>query len=201
MSKTVAVILNLKDQMSPKLFKVSKNVGNLSKEAQRANQKMANMGNRFVKNANKMIGKAVKAGAAFAALASVAVIKVGFDGLKELDEGAAKVKSIAKSALELQNIKNGLLKTSNATGIGVSELSDTQYNAISSGVKPNESLDAAVTASKLAAAGFTDSSSALKILTSTMNVYGMTGQKSMSDISDKLLITQNLGKRELCPAA
>ncbi|WP_339328139.1 phage tail tape measure protein, partial [Clostridium botulinum] len=114
-------------------------------------------------------------------------------GLGELDEGARKVKSIAQDSLQLDNIQKGLLKTSNDTGIAVKELSDTQYDAISSGVKANESIQAAVTSAKLAKAGFSDSNSSLKILTSTMNVYGLTGQKAMQSISDKLLVTQNLG--------
>lgn len=179
--------------MSPKLFKVSKNVKGMSKDMQKASRRATNMANKFSSGVNKMVGKAAKAGAAFATLAGAAVIKVGFDGLDELDEGATKVKSIAKGALELKKIKTDLLKTSNKTGIGVGELSDTQYNAISSGVGAKDSIGAAVTASKLAKAGFTDSNSALKILTSTMNVYGMAGQKAMSKISDKMLITQNLG--------
>lgn len=82
MSKTVAVILNLKDQMSPKLFKVSKNVKNMSKDMQRASRQAANMANRFTSGVNKMVGKAAKlavvgakAGAAIAAVGAVALVK------------------------------------------------------------------------------------------------------------------------------
>ncbi|MCB2310651.1 phage tail tape measure protein [Clostridium tagluense] len=197
MSKTISTILSLQDKMSPKLVGVSAKVKDMSKEMQRASAQSANMANKLGKNMMGMADKIVKTTAKFVALGAVAtagiIFKVGIDGLKELDEASAKVKSIARAALEKKNIKVGLLKTSNATGIKTGELGDTQYNAISSGVKPNESLMAAVTSAKLGKAGFTDSNSALKVLMSTMNVYGLTGTAAMQKISDKMLIVQNLG--------
>ncbi|MBU3146980.1 phage tail tape measure protein, partial [Clostridium sp. CF012] len=145
------------------------------------------------KNFEKAGDKAVKLGIAMATLAAGFVIKVGFEGMKELDEAAAKVKSIAGASLEKKDIKKGLLKTSSDTGISTTELGDTQYNAISSGVSGANSLEAALVSAKLAKAGFTDSNSALKVLMSTMNVYGKSGTKAMQSISDKMLIVQNLG--------
>lgn len=196
-SKTIATILTMQDRMSPKLFGVSKNVTGMSKEMKRAAAQSSAMANKFGKNMMSMGDKIVKTAAKFVAFGAIAaagiIFKVGIDGLKELDGAAAKVKSIAQGALEKKNIKVGLLKTSNATGIKTGELGDTQYNAISSGVKPNASLEAAVVSAKLAKAGFTDSNSALKVLMATMNVYGKTGTKAMESISDKMLVVQNLG--------
>ena len=197
MSRTIATILSLNDKMSPKLVGVSKKVAGMSKEMQRASAQSVNMANKFGKNMMGMADKIVKTTAKFVALGAVVgagvVFKVGIEGLKELDAAAAKVKTIAGANLEKKDIKAGLLKTSNQTGINTTELGDTQYNAISSGVDAKDSLVAAVTSAKLAKAGFTDSNSALKILTATMNVYGLKGQKAMQSISDKMLITQNLG--------
>ncbi len=192
-SRTIGVVLKLKDSMSGSLVKVSKKTKNMSDDMQKASKQAVHFANTAKKNFEKVGDKAVKVGLAVGALASAFIIKAGFTGLEELDNGARKVKSIAKDSLKLNNIQKDLLKYSNKTGISVDELAETQYSAISSGVKANESMMASVTASKLAKAGFTDSNSALKIMTSSMNVYGLTGQKNMQKISDMLLQTQNLG--------
>ena len=192
-SKTIGVVLSLQDKMSGGLLKINKNLQGMTKETKRASQQAVNFVNKTTKGFEKAGDKIVKWGAGLAMLAGGLIVKTGVEGLGELDEGARKVKSIAQGSLELKNIQQGLLKTSNDTGIAVKELADTQYDAISSGVKASESIQAAVTSAKLAKAGFSDSNSSLKILTSTMNVYGLTGQKAMQSISDKLLVTQNLG--------
>lgn len=192
-SKTINAILNLKDNMSGGLVRVSKNVNSMTKDMQKASKQAVNFANTAKKNFEKMGDKAIKLSAAFAGLTGGIIVKVGFEGMKELDDAAAKVKSIAGASLDKAQISKGLLKTSNATGINTTELGDTQYNAISSGISAGDSLNAAVTSAKLAKAGFTDANSALKILSSTMNVYGLKGQEAMQSISDKLLITQNLG--------
>ncbi|MBY6799548.1 phage tail tape measure protein [Clostridium botulinum] len=192
-SKTIGVVLSLQDKMSSGLLKVNKNVQGVSKEAKRASQQVANFATKAQKGFEKAGDKVLKFGLGLATLAGGLIVKTGVEGLGELDQGARKVKSIAQDSLQLKNIQSGLLKTSNDTGIAIKELADTQYDAISSGVAANESIQAAVTSAKLAKAGFSDSNSSLKILTSTMNVYGLTGQKAMQSISDKLLVTQNLG--------
>lgn len=192
-SRTIGTILTLKDKLSSPLVRVSKNVQNVTRDMKKAQNQIQKFKDNAVKGMDKLVKTTAKVGLAIAGLAAGAVVKIGFDGLKELQEGAAKVKSIAKEALDLKNIQKDLLKYSTATGISVNELAETQYSAISSGVKAAESMQASVNAAKLAKAGFTDSNSALKIMTSTMNVYGLTGSKVMQDISDKLLVTQNLG--------
>lgn len=187
--RKIATLLTLKDKISTPLVGVSKKVTKVSSDMKKAQKQVTDWQKGMVKG----IDKVVKAGLALGAVGGAIAIKLGYDGLKELDQGSAKVKSIAKDSLELKKIQKDLLKYSNKTGIAVNELSDTQYNAISSGVKAAESMEASVLSSKLAIAGFTDSTASLKTLTSTMNVYGLTGVKAMTDISDKMLVTQNLG--------
>ncbi|MBZ9633193.1 hypothetical protein [Clostridium sp. FP1] len=50
MSKTIATILTLQDKMSGGLTKVSKNVGNMSAEMQRASKQSSNMVNKIGKS-------------------------------------------------------------------------------------------------------------------------------------------------------
>ncbi|KYH35830.1 phage-related minor tail protein [Clostridium tepidiprofundi DSM 19306] len=193
MARTIGTILAMRDRTSKTLMRVNKNVENVTKNMKKSQRQVQKWQNNFVKGMDKVTKKVTKVGLAVGAMLGVFATKVGFEGLKDLEEGAAKVKSIAKNALQLKNIKKDLLKASTKTGVGVTELAETQYSAISSGVSPKDSLKASVTASKLAKAGFTDANSALKVMTSTMNVYGLKGQEAMQKISDKLLVTQNLG--------
>lgn len=192
-NKKIATILSLKDKMSQPLTKVSKNVDKVTKEMKKSQNQIEKWKNKGVKAMDDVIRKTVKVGAAAGALAGAFAIKVGFDGMKELDSASAKVKSIAKESLKMDDIQKKLLKSSNAAGIVIEQLGEAQYSAISAGVKAFESMDAAVISSKLAVAGFTDTNSALKGLTSTMNVFGLEGSKAMGNLSDKFLVTQNLG--------
>lgn len=192
-NKKIATILSLKDKMSQPLTKVNKNVKNVTKEMKKSQNQIEKWKNKSVKAMDNVIKKSAKVVGAGIAIGGAFAIGVGFKGLLELDEASAKVKSIAKDSLNLKSIQKDLLKQSTKTGVAVEELAETQYSAISSGVKASESIQASVTATKLAKAGFTDSNSALKVLTSTMNVFGLEGQEAMGNISDKLLVTQNLG--------
>lgn len=192
-NKKISTILSLKDKMSQPLTKVSKNVDKVTRDMKKSQNQIEKWKNKGVKAMDDVIRKTAKVGAAAGALAGAFAIKVGFDGMKELDSASAKVKSIAKESLKMDDIQKNLLKSSNATGIVIEQLGEAQYSAISAGVKAFESMDAAVISSKLAVAGFTDTNSALKGLTSTMNVFGLEGSKAMENLSDKFLVTQNLG--------
>lgn len=193
MAKQINTILSLKDKISQPLVKVSKNVDKVTREMKKSQNQIEKWKNKSVKAMDNVIKKSAKFAVATAGAFGGLAVAVGFKGMKELDAGSAKVKSIAKESLNLKKIQDDLLKQSNKTGIAVEALAETQYSAISSGVKAAESMQAAVQASKLAVSGFTDSDNALKIMTSTMNVYGLTGVEAMESISDKLLVTQNLG--------
>lgn len=192
-TRTINTILTMRDRMSNTIRNATRNTQNMTRQVRHAENQVKRFSQNVKNKFTNVVKTTAKVVTAFAGLAAIGAIKIGLDGLKELDEGSAKVKSIAKNALELVGIKKELIKGSNKTGIGILELADAQYNAISSGVAATDSMKAALTASKLAKAGFTDANSALKSMTSIMNVFGLKGEKAMQSISDKLLVTQNLG--------
>jgi TP901 family phage tail tape measure protein len=78
------------------------------------------------------------------------------------------------------------------TARNVNELADASYNAISAGVATEAAVATVGEASKLATAGFTSSSSALSVLTTTLNAYGLEASE-VTNISDSLVTSQNLG--------
>lgn len=95
----------------------------------------------------------------------------------------AKVSTIADtSKVSVGDLNKQILDTSGSMGVAAADIAEAAYQAISAGQ-----------ASKLAAAGFTSSSSAVDILTTALNAYGLSADQA-THVSDVLLTTQNLGK-------
>ncbi len=119
----------------------------------------------------------------------VASVKAG----KDFETAFAKVRTIMDSTeMSTENMSEGILALSSSMGIANKEISDLVYNAISATGDTANSLELATQASKLAIAGFTDSTSALSVLTTAMNAYGKSANE-VAHISDVLIQTQNLG--------
>ena len=110
------------------------------------------------------------------------------------EDAMAKVSTIADTTeVPLDTLKDQIMKLSTQTGISASEIADNVYNAISAGQKTGDAVNFVSNATKLAKAGFTSSASSLDVLTTIMNAYGLEAEK-VTDVSDMLIQTQNLGK-------
>jgi TP901 family phage tail tape measure protein len=122
-------------------------------------------------------------------------IAAGFEECTQKGEAfetsIAKLQTIAGGDM-IDTLQSEVMELSNNTGTLADSLSDVAYNAISSGTAVEESVDMAKTASELAVAGFTDSSSALSVLTTAINAYGEEAGTA-EEISDSLIQVQNLG--------
>ena len=106
----------------------------------------------------------------------------------------AKVSTIADtSKVSVGDLNKQILDTSGSMGIAAADIAEAAYQAISAGQDTANAVAFAGQASKLAAAGFTSSSSAVDILTTALNAYGLSADQA-THVSDVLLITQNLGK-------
>ena len=77
--------------------------------------------------------------------------------------------------------------------VSTDELCESIYQAISASVDQADAIDFATKAMKLAKGGFTDTATAVDIMTTAINAYGMSAADAES-ISDKLIMTQNKGK-------
>ncbi len=73
------------------------------------------------------------------------------------------------------------------------ELNESLYQAISGSVDTAKAVDFLDVAVKAAKGGFTETSTAVDGLTTVLNSYGLEADKA-TDISNQMLITQNLGK-------
>lgn|GEM_PF-205996 len=106
----------------------------------------------------------------------------------------AKVGTIADtSKLSTQQLSDQITAMSGQMGVAATDIAEATYQAISAGQDTANAVAFAGQASKLAAAGFTSSSSAVDILTTALNAYGLSADQA-THVSDVLLTTQNLGK-------
>lgn len=123
-----------------------------------------------------------------------AMLKSAFTGGTEFETALAKVGTIADTAaVPLDELKRQISDVSGTMGIEGANLAEATYQAISASVATEDAVAFAAKASKLAAAGFTSESSAVDILTTALNAYGL-GADEAGHVSDVLLTTQNLGK-------
>ena len=109
-------------------------------------------------------------------------------------DAMAKVNTIADtSAVSLDDLSGQIMDLSNQTGISANEIADATYNAISAGQNTADAVNFVSNATSLAKAGFTDTASAIDVLTTIMNAYGLEADK-VGSVSDMLINTQNKGK-------
>lgn len=147
-----------------------------------------------------MMGKglktAVTVGAEAIAAASTAVVAFGknaLDASVQYETAFAQVQTIMDtSQMSVEDMSDAIKELSSQMGISTTELSNTVYNAISATGDTANAVELAGQASMLATAGFTDTASALGVLTTAMNAYGESAGTA-EEISDSLIMVQNLG--------
>ena len=144
----------------------------------------------------KLVKKVGAAGKALAPLsgafagAGLASSKMSMD----FEEAIAKVSTIAdETEVPISELEKGIINLSNQTGISAAEIADNVYNAISAGQKTVDALAFVEKSTKLAKAGFADAGSALDVLTTIMNAYGLEASE-VGKVSDMLIQMQNKGK-------
>jgi len=112
----------------------------------------------------------------------------------DFEEGMAKVATIADTTtVSLDKLKQGVLDVSNQTGASTDDLNEALYQTISAGVKTADSVKFMGDSVKLAKGGFTDTTTAVDVLSTAVNAYGLKASEAAT-ISDQLITTQNLGK-------
>lgn len=111
----------------------------------------------------------------------------------EYQNSIAKLGTIADtSAVSIDSMKTKIADMSDQLGISQADIAEAAYSTISATGDTAGALDVVAQAAKLATAGFTDTDSAISVLTTAMNAYGMETD-NVQHISDSLITTQNLG--------
>lgn len=183
------------DALQREIIETEQQLRNLEEQAERSNvslQRISEAGQRL----EAFGGKVTEAGQKLTVL-SAGIAAVGTTSAllaSNFEDAMAKVSTIADvTEVPLSDLKEQILSLSDETGIAAADLAENVYNAISAGQKTGDAVNFVSNAAKLAKAGFTDSASALDILTTTLNAYGLEASE-VSNVSDKLITTQNLGK-------
>ena len=113
---------------------------------------------------------------------------------QQYEKAIAKVGTIADTQeVPLGTLSQQIMELSNKTGIAANAIADDVYNAISAGQKTGDAVNFVTNSTKLAKAGFAESSQTLDVLTTVLNAYGMSADK-VNTVSDMLVQTQNKGK-------
>ncbi len=129
--------------------------------------------------------KVLELGAAFLSTADSAAV---------FETSMAKVASIADTSdVALSDLKNEISSLSTKVGQDANSLAEATYQAISASIDTAEAVDFTESATKLAAGGFTEAATAVDVLTTAINAYGLEAGDA-TNISDMLITTQNLGK-------
>ena len=112
----------------------------------------------------------------------------------DFEDAMAKVSTIADTTkIPLLDLESEIINLSNETGIAATDIAQNVYDAISAGQQTGDAVNFVSNSTKLAKAGFADAGSALDILTTIMNAYGLEASE-VNAVSDTLIQTQNLGK-------
>lgn len=125
-------------------------------------------------------------------------IKNGFfdcsEAAAQFETSTAMVATIADTSQKsLSSISKEVRSYSNETGEAASDMAEATYQAISAGVNTADAASFAGTATKLAVGGFTSATTAVDVLTTAINAYGLAASDA-TQLSDYLITTQNLGK-------
>ena len=144
--------------------------------------------------AGEKITKYVSAPAGAAVAASVKLAS-------DYEDAFAKVKTIMdKSAVPAEQLQHDILELSTSTGKAAGELADATYQALSASVDTSQVAGFVEQSVKLAKAGFSETSTAVDVLTTTINAYGLSADQA-GMISERLVQTQNKGKTTVAELA
>lgn len=113
---------------------------------------------------------------------------------QKYEAALAKVNTIADTTqVPLEKISQEVMALSNKTGVVASALAEDVYNAISAGQQTGDAVNFVSYSTKLAKAGFAETSQTLDVLTTILNAYRMSADK-VGNVSDMLIQIQNKGK-------
>lgn len=151
-------------------------------------------------NFGGVVGKLDKIGNT-ATIAMTAPITAGMykatEAAMAYEDGLAKIGTIADTDKKsLQQLSNEMLEISNATGVAIDQLTEAEYQALSSGVATEKSTEFLSVSAKAAKAGFTDLTTAVDGATNVLNAWGL-GAENATDVYNKMIKAQDVGKTDL----
>lgn len=183
---TLSVDITANDHASETFKKIQDNAKNFKSTVENAGQSMQKFGEKSESvgnNLNKSVtAPIIGVGTATAKLAT------------DFGSSMAKVSTIADTTqVPIGDLKESILNLSDDTGVAASSIAESAYQAISAGQSTGKAVNFVTESTKLAKGGFTDAATSVDTLTTILNAYGDKAG-DVTSVSDKLIMTQNLGK-------
>lgn len=128
--------------------------------------------------------------------AATAILDFGKESVNmaaSAESSFAKVKTLLSGGTDMAAYFDDIKHAAIDTGVSIEDYAEATYSAISASVDQGSAVEFTHNAIKLAKGGFTDAATAVDVLTTAINAYGLDASAATS-ISDKLITTQNLGK-------
>lgn len=142
-------------------------------------------------------GQIADVGDALTKYVSTPLAAIGTASIKassDFTDGMAKIYTIAtESQKPMAEMRSELEQLSASSAFGLEDLTEATYQAVSASVDTAHAVGFVNDATRLARAGFTDTTMAVDLLTTAINAYGYKAEDA-AYISDVLLKTQNDGK-------
>lgn len=114
-SRSISTILNLRDNMSGGLVRVSRRVSGMSREAQRASRQVANMANKFKQKTNEMVNAGTKIAGLGASIAGAFAIKTGLSEALDLEGYRIQLETATKDTKKAGEIMKWAVDLANKT--------------------------------------------------------------------------------------
>ncbi|MCU9811180.1 phage tail tape measure protein [Paraclostridium sp. AKS81] len=150
-----------------------------------------------VGNDMKSVGQSVKGMGYNLMPLTTGIVGAGTAGVKmsiDFEKSFAKVSTLLdEGSVDFGKYKDGIVNSSREMGVSVGEFSEAVYQSISAGVDQADAIKFTSDAVKLAKGGFTETATAVDLMTTIMNSYGEKAG-SVEQIMDSLINTQNTGK-------
>lgn len=187
--------------LSEKTTETEKNLDEAAEAARKASEEVEKFGDKS-EETGKQSRDGIKELQGVLASAGIAAtlneIKNGFfdcsEAAAQFETSTAMVATIADTSQKsLSSISKEVRTYSNETGEAASDMAEATYQAISASVNTADAAAFAGTATKLAVGGFTSATTAVDVLTTAINAYGLAAS-DVTQLSDYLITTQNLGK-------
>ncbi|MHC1723042.1 MAG: hypothetical protein AB9836_07570 [Aminipila sp.] len=114
-SRTIGIILSLKDQVSKPIFKVVSKTKELEKETKQANNAVSKFGKETAKSFDKMVGKSAKVAAGMTAIGASMALKTGFGEAADMEGFRTQLETATKSAKKAGEIMKWSVDLANKT--------------------------------------------------------------------------------------
>lgn len=196
------------ENLSEKTTETEKNLDEAAEAARKASEEVEKFGDKSEESgkqseeSSKKSRDGIKELQGVLASAGIAAtlneIKNGFfdcsEAAAQFETSTAMVATIADTSQKsLSDISKEVRSYSNETGEAASDMAEATYQAISASINTADAAAFAGTATKLAVGGFTSATTAVDVLTTAINAYGLAASDA-TQLSDYLITTQNLGK-------